>query len=32
MDRDWNSLRIKIESRKEEDFGRIIRVIKKGKY
>jgi hypothetical protein len=32
MDMDWNSLRIKIESRREEDYGRIIYVIKKGKY
>jgi hypothetical protein len=32
MDMDWDSLRIKIESRREEDYGRIIYVIKKGKY
>jgi hypothetical protein len=32
MDMDWDSLRIKIESRREEDFGRIIHVLKKGKY
>jgi hypothetical protein len=32
MDMDWGSLRIKIESRREEDYGRIIYVIKKGKY
>lgn len=32
MDMDWNSLRIKIESRREEDYGRIIYVLKKGKY
>jgi len=32
MAMDWNSLRIKIESRREEDYGRITHVIKKGKY
>ena len=32
MDMDWDSLRIKIESRKKEDFGRIIYILKKGKY
>ncbi len=32
MDMDWNSLRIKIESRSKKNFGKILWVIKKGKY
>ena len=32
MNMDWGSLRIKIESRKDEDYGRIVKVIKKGIY
>ena len=29
---DWDSLRIKIESRREEDYGKITTVLKKGIY
>jgi hypothetical protein len=32
MNQDWDSLRIKIESRSEKNFGKILWVIKKGIY
>jgi hypothetical protein len=32
MNMDWDSLRVKIESRREEDYGKIICVLKKGIY
>jgi hypothetical protein len=32
MNMDWDSLRIKIESRSKKNFGKILCVIKKGIY
>ena len=32
MNQDWDSLRIKIESRSENNYGKILWVIKKGIY